>query len=107
MSIFKKLAGQTAIYGLSSIVARFLNYLLTPLYTGKDGFSPDQYGIITEMYAYIAFIMILLTYGMETSFFRYSTLKGNDKSTVFSTVLTSLLTTSLIFMALAYWSPEQ
>lgn len=103
MSIFKKLAGQTAIYGLSSIVARFLNYLLTPLYTGKDGFSPDQYGIITEMYAYIAFIMILLTYGMETSFFRYSTLKGNDKSTVFSTTLTSLLTTSLIFMALAYW----
>jgi O-antigen/teichoic acid export membrane protein len=102
MSVFKKLAGQTAIYGLSSIVARFLNYLLTPLYTGKDGFSPDQYGIITEMYAYIAFIMILLTYGMETSFFRFSTLKGNSKPKVFSTALTSLISTSLIFMTLAY-----
>ena len=70
MSAIKKLAGQTVIYGLSSIVGRFLNYLLVPLHTSVAfGFSTDQYGIITEMYAYVAFLIVLLTYGMETSFF--------------------------------------
>ena len=56
----KQLAGQTAIYGLSSIIARLLNYLLTPLYTLK--FATEQYGVITEMYAYVAFLIIFLTY---------------------------------------------
>jgi len=102
VSTIKKLAGQTAIYGASSIIGRFLNYLLTPLYTAKEGFSLDQYGIITEMYAYVAFLVVFLTYGMETSYFRFSTMKeeGSSKK-VYSTTLYSLLTTTAIFIVFA------
>ncbi len=96
MSILRKLAGQTAIYGLSSIVGRFLNYLLVPLHTAV--FLPSQYGVITEMYAYVAFLIILLTYGMETAFFRYSTLEGHRPQTVFSTALASLSVTTVLFI---------
>jgi O-antigen/teichoic acid export membrane protein len=96
MSILRKLAGQTAIYGLSSIVGRFLNYLLVPLHTAV--FLPSQYGVITEMYAYVAFLIILLTYGMETAYFRYSTLQGHLPQKVFSTVLSSLSVTTVIFI---------
>ncbi|MEQ9188583.1 MAG: polysaccharide biosynthesis C-terminal domain-containing protein [Cryomorphaceae bacterium] len=100
-SPLKKLAGQTAIYGLSSILGRFLNYLLTPLYTSEQVFSPDQYGIITEMYAYVAFLVVLLTYGMETAFFRYfSAQKENGDQKVFSTALVSLIATSFAFIAI-------
>ena len=69
MQSLKQLAGQTAIYGMSSIVGRFLNYLLTPLYTYQ--FIAKEYGVVTEMYAYVAFLVVLLTFGMETSFFRF------------------------------------
>lgn len=99
--ILKKLAGQTAIYGLSSIVGRFLNYLLTPLHTGKEVFSVAQYGIITEMYSYVAFLVILLTYGMETAYFRYTNKSVNKEVNVFSTVVRSVFTTSLLFVSLA------
>lgn len=92
----KKLAGQTAIYGLSSIIGRFLNYLLTPLWTGV--YSAEQFGIITEMYAYVAFLVVFLTYGMETAFFRFSSKKDINTSHTFSTVLISVLTTSAIFI---------
>ncbi|GAB4376742.1 MAG: oligosaccharide flippase family protein [Salibacteraceae bacterium] len=96
----KKLAGQTAVYGLSSIVGRFLNYLLTPLYTSKLVFSPEQYGIITEMYAYVAFLVVILTYGMETAFFRFYSSAGKEKPVVYSTAITSLLTSSTLFVAI-------
>jgi len=100
-SPLKKLVGQTAIYGLSSILGRFLNYLLTPLYTSEQVFSPDQYGIITEMYAYVAFLVVLLTYGMETAFFRYfSAQKETGIEKVFSTALISLILTSFAFIAI-------
>ncbi len=72
MSALRKLAGQTAIYGLSSIVARFLNFLLTPLYTSKGVFPPEEYGVITAFYAWAAFLTVLLTFGMETTFFRFA-----------------------------------
>lgn len=98
MKQIKNLAGQTAIYGLSSIVGRFLNYLLVPLHTAV--FIPLQFGIITEMYAYVAFLVVLLTYGMETAFFRYSTKEGFDKKTVFSTILFSLFATTAVFIFL-------
>ena len=65
----KSLAKQTVIYGIPSIVGRFLNYLLVPLYTYT--FAPDQYGIVIELYAYVALLLVLLTYGMETTFFRF------------------------------------
>ncbi len=84
------------MYGLGTIVPRLLNYLLVPLYTRI--FADDQYGIITELYAYVAFLLVLLTYGMETSFFRYAE-KEKDPKRVFSTSLFSLLSTSLLFVA--------
>lgn len=94
MNYLKQLAGQTAIYGLSSIVGRLLNYLLVPLYTRY--FIPSEYGVVTELYAYVAFLVILLTYGIETAFFRFSQ-KQYDKKTVYSTSLISLIFTSLLF----------
>lgn len=93
----KKLAGQTAVYGLSSIVGRLLNYLLVPLYTRL--FVPEVYGIVTELYAYVTFLLILLTYGMETGFFRFA----QDKSIfnkVYSSVLFSISVTSILFIGL-------
>jgi len=96
-SPLKKLAGQTAVYGLSSILGRLLNYLLVPLYTRL--FAPEVYGIVTELYAYVTFLLILLTYGMETGFFRFV----QDKSIfdkVYSSVLTSLFVTSSAFIVL-------
>ncbi len=98
-SPLKKLAGQTAIYGLSSILGRFLNYMLTPLYTSALVFTTDQYGIITEMYSYVAFLVVFLMYGMETAFFRYFSEEGRDKTTVYSTALWSLVVTSSFFIA--------
>lgn len=95
MSNLRKLAGQTAIYGISSIIGRFLNYLLVPLYVYT--FPPDQYGIVTEFYAYVVVLQILLTYGMETGYFRFSS-KLNDIDTTFSTVITSVFSTSSLFL---------
>jgi O-antigen/teichoic acid export membrane protein len=90
----KKLASQTAIYGLSSIVGRLLNYLLVPLHTRV--FLPDAYGVVTEMYSYVAFLMIVLTYGFETAYFRFAR-NEEDKPTVYSTSLISLSFSSLLF----------
>ncbi|MFO7790041.1 MAG: oligosaccharide flippase family protein [Bacteroidales bacterium] len=91
----KRLAGQTAIYGLSSVLGRLLNYLLVPLYTRV--FHPGEYGVVTEFYAYVTFLIIILTYGMETGFFRFSQSKAEFDKT-YSTSLTSLFFTSAIFV---------
>jgi O-antigen/teichoic acid export membrane protein len=99
LSSIKKLIGQTAIYGSSSIIGRFLNFLLTPLYAIQ--FSNEQYGIITEMYAYVAFLVVFLTYGMETAFFRFSTDEKNIRHRVYTNTLFSLLTTTTLFIAIA------
>ena len=101
MNPLKKLAGQTVIYGLSSVVGRLLNYLLVPLYTRY--FLPEEYGIITELYAYVAFLVVILTYGIETAFFRYSH-KVKNKKTVYSTALISLLITSILFVFIMFSS---
>lgn len=103
MSVIKKLASQTAIYGLSSIVGRFLNYLLVPLHTSEGVFDPAQYGIITEMYAYVAFLVIFLTYGMETAFFRFYTKDEFKKENVFATAVWSLIFTSGLFILSCYF----
>jgi len=95
----KKLASQTAIYGLSSVVGRLLNYLLVPLYTRY--FLPEEYGVVTELYAYVAFLVIILTYGLETAFFRFSQTEKNNR-VVFSTSLISLLFSSSLFILLMY-----
>lgn len=93
MNPLRKLAGQTAIYGLSSIVGRLLNYLLVPLHT--RAYSPEQFGIVTEMYSYVAFLLVVLTYGFETAFFRFS--RENKSGSVYSTAQISLLGSSLLF----------
>jgi O-antigen/teichoic acid export membrane protein len=76
MSALRTLAGQTAIYGLSSILARFLNFLLTPLYTSKGVFPPEEFGVITAFYAWAAFLTVLITFGMETTYFRFANKEG-------------------------------
>ena len=90
---------QTAIYGLSSVIGRLLNYLLVPLYTRY--FLPAEYGVVTELYAYVAFLVIVLTYALETAFFRFSK-KNNDIKVVYSTALISLIVSSVIFVVLMF-----
>ncbi|MEG1762463.1 MAG: oligosaccharide flippase family protein [Bacteroidales bacterium] len=99
----KNLAKQTAIYGIPSIVGRFLNFLLVPLYTYS--FIPAEYGVVTEFYAYMAFFMVLLTYGMETAFFRFIQ-KYKSYTAVYSTSLWSLLCTSSIFFLAVFLNKE-
>ncbi len=103
MSAIRKLVSQTAVYGLSSIIGRFLNYLLVPLHTDKRVFDPAQYGVITEMYAYVAFLVVLLTYGMETAFFRFYNREENDREKVYSTALISLFFSSTLFILTCYF----
>jgi len=94
----KQLFGQTAIYGFGTVVPRLLNYLLlTPFFTRV--FDLKEYGIITELYAYVVFLMIILTYGMETGFFRFAQTRKNDKQ-VFSTSLISIFVSSIFFIVL-------
>jgi O-antigen/teichoic acid export membrane protein len=98
MGQFQKLFGQTAIYGLGTIVPRLLNYvLLTPFYTRI--FSSAEYGIVTELYAYVVFLLVVLTYGMETGFFRFANSNSSPKK-VFSTIIFSLFSTSVLFIVL-------
>lgn len=80
-------------------MARFFNYLVVPLHTAV--FVPQQYGIITEMYAYVAFLIVLLTYGMETAYFRFSTKEGFTPNGIFSTVLSSLVSSTGLFILMA------
>ncbi len=97
MSLARKLLGQTALYGLSSIVGRLLNYLLVPLYTRV--FAPEEYGVVTELYAYVVFLVVLLTYGMETAFFRFA--KGQeDGGAAYRAAMLPLWASSLGFGAL-------
>ena len=103
MNPLKKLAEQTVVYGLSSVIGRLLNYLLVPLYTRF--FAPEDYGVVTELYAYVAFLVILLTYGLETAFFRFSKAEKNTAK-VYSTARVSLIVTSCVFVFLALVSSE-
>ncbi len=96
MNPLKKLASQTAIYGLPTIVGRLLNYFLTPFYT-YNLFSEKEFGDVTTAYAYVSFLLVFLTYGMETTLFNFSQNK-DKKDEVYSTVLVSLLISSFIFL---------
>ena len=94
-SPLKRLFGQTAIYGLSSILGRLLNYLLVPLYTAVF-VDPSDYGVVSELYAWVAFLIVLLTFGMETAFFKFIQKEGTKEKT-FTTALVSLLFVNGIF----------
>jgi O-antigen/teichoic acid export membrane protein len=98
----KKLASQTAVYGLSTILPRFLNYWLVPFFTYKFT-NPADFGINTEIYAYISFLNVILTYGMETAFFNFVN-KNENKNIVYSTALISLLSTSTLFLLIGLFS---
>ena len=95
----KRLASQTVIYGIPSIAGRFLNYLLTYLYTRV--FALDQFGVNSELYAYSGFFTVLLLFGMDTAFFRFQQ-KEKDPSKVYSTVLNFIIPSSLTFLLLLY-----
>ena len=96
----KSLAKDTAIYGLSSIVGRFLNYLLVPLYTTKIAAESGGYGIVTNLYAYTALFLAILTFGMETTLFRFSNKQGEDSDKVYGTTLRMVGGVCLVFIAL-------
>jgi len=95
----KSLAKDTAIYGLSSIIGKFLNYLLVPLYTYKLANQAD-YGIVTNLYAWTALLLVLLTYGMETGFFRFANREDYDAKSVYRTAYFTLFSTSAVFALL-------
>ena len=99
MSEMKSLAKDTAIYGLSSIIGKFLNYLLVPLYTYVLA-RTDDYGIVTNLYAWTALLLVILTYGMETGFFRFANREDYDAKSVYKTAFLTLLTTSTLFAVL-------
>ena len=95
----KSLAKDTAIYGLSSIIGKFLNYLLVPLYTYVLARTAD-YGIVTNLYAWTALMLVILTYGMETGFFRFANREDYDPKQVYRTAYFTLFSTSLLFAVL-------
>ena len=100
MASLKSLAKDTAIYGMSSIVGRFLNYLLVPLYTAKIAASSGGYGIVSELYAYTALFFVVLTFGMETTLFRFMNREDEtDPSRVYTTALTAVGVVGLLFVA--------
>ncbi|MBC7389996.1 MAG: polysaccharide biosynthesis protein [Opitutaceae bacterium] len=98
MGILKKLASETAVYGLSSIIGRFLNYLLVPFYTSV--FLPEQYGVITEVYSYAAFLNVVFIYGMETTYFRQCNKAGVDKEKVFLKIQSLVVITTFVLCSL-------
>ncbi len=94
----KKLAGQTVIYGGSTVLARLLNYLLVPIHTYVFS-DAAQYGVVGELYAWTSLFIVILTYGMETAFFKFSQ-DDEIKDRVYSTIVGSLLFTSTLFIVL-------
>ena len=100
MANLKSLLKDTAIYGLSSIVARFINFLLVPIQTARFAASGGEYGIITNVYAYVSLLIIVLTYGMETTFFRFMSKEGEQPEHIYSTALRMVATTSLLSIVL-------
>ena len=98
MAGLKSLLKDTAIYGASSIVGRFLNYLLVPVYVSAMSARSGGYGVVTEIYAWVALAMVILTYGMETTFFRYVNKEEENPKKVYSTTLIMVGFTSLLFV---------
>ena len=100
MANLKSLVKDTVIYGMSSILGRFLNYLLVPLYTIKMAVASGGYGVVTNIYAYTALLLVILTFGMETTFFRYVNKEGENPERVYSTTLIAVALVGVLFVAL-------
>lgn len=99
MSAVRKLAGQTAIYGLPSIIGRVLNYFLVPLHTYR--FTEAEYGVVSEFYAYVAFFVVVLMFGMETTFFRFVQ-QAEDKEKAFNQAFSFVLVVNVAFLLVAF-----
>lgn len=95
MSKIKRLAGETVLYGLGSMLPKFLNFLLVRLHT--DVFPPDEYGVITKLLSYVAVLNVIYTFGMETAYFRFATREGADERKVFNIAQTVVISISLLF----------
>ena len=102
MANIKSLVKDTAVYGMSSIIGRFLNYLLVPLYTHVFPASGGGYGVVTNLYAYVALILVILTFGMETTFFRFANKDDENPHCVFSTTIFMVSALSAVFLALVF-----
>lgn len=102
MSAIKKLVSQTAIYGIPTIIGRFLNFILVPLYTQK--FLPEEYGVVTTLYAFVSFLNIVLSYGMETAYFRFSSgkLETHTEKDIAGSAFFSLLLSSSLFLLINF-----
>lgn len=106
MSAIRKLAGQTAIYGLPTIVGRLLNYLLVPLYTSERAFQPSEYGVLSELYAWVTFFIILIPFGMETTFFRFINSKENKEEVFRNSFLTvGIISLSFLLLTTLFKNP--
>ena len=99
----RKLISQTAVYGLSSIVGRLLNYLLVPLYTSVFT-DPAHYGVVSELYAWVAFLIVILTFGMETAFFRFIQTSENKEQTYLNSLASVLGINAFLFAALLFFN---
>lgn len=102
MAGLKSLAKDTAVYGLSSIIGKFLNYLLVPLHTAVLSASSGEYGVVSNMYAFTALMMVLLTFGMETGFFRFANKSDQDPKKVYANALIYVGGLSLIFLVACF-----
>lgn len=102
MAGLKSLAKDTAVYGLSSIIGKFLNYLLVPLHTAVLPVASGEYGVVSNMYAFTALMLVLLTFGMETGFFRFANKADQDPMKVYSNALIYVGGLSLVFLAVCF-----
>ena len=102
MGKLQSLAKDTAIYGLSSIIGRFLNYLLVPLYTAKMSVESGNYGIVTNIYAWTAILLVFLTFGFETTFFRFASKEKGETNKVFSMSMQVIGVLCTVFLMLVF-----
>ena len=100
MNKFKQLASETAIYGLSSIIGKAINFLLVPFYTSSAILKVEEYGIVTELYSYVAVLNVLYLYGMETAYFRFTSESKEGEKEIYSGVFSSILITTIVLSIL-------
>ncbi|NJN26064.1 MAG: oligosaccharide flippase family protein [Cyclobacteriaceae bacterium] len=100
MGKFKQLAGETAIYGLSSIIGKAINFLLVPFYTSTAILKVEEYGIVTELYSYVAVLNVLYLYGLETAYFRFTSKSADGEKEIYSNVFSAILVTTILLTIL-------
>ncbi len=100
MSTAKKFAGQTAVYGVSTIAGRVLSFFLTPLYTSTSAYAPGAYGILTTMFSYASILNAVMAFGMETTFFRYLNKHTDNRNKVYNNAFISVFAITIIFLVI-------